>query len=127
MSEIKEGYVGTGWFDASEPEIERQYLPQSFEEACRWIAMEIAALVIRKQHDYGHDNINAFGEFGLLVRTSDKLARLRNLSGKEGLTEPRIDAWRDLAGYAILALMLDRDWFKLELSMDKENRKQGES
>ena len=72
-------------------------------------------LICQKQRDYGHGNIDAFGEVGLVVRTSDKIARLRNLCGKEGMTEPRIDAWRDLAGYAILALMLDRDWFKLEL------------
>ena len=89
--------------------------PRTFESACYEVANEIAELVIRKQHDYSHDNINAFGELGILVRSSDKLARLRNLIGKEGVTEPRIDAWRDLAGYSILALMLDRDWFKLEL------------
>ena len=86
-----------------------------FDEACQQIASEIVKLICEKQHDYGHDNINAFGELGLLVRTNDKIARLKNLIGKEGITEPRIDAWRDIAGYAIIALMLDRDWFKLEL------------
>ena len=90
-------------------------MPESFEEACYKVAMEVADLVIRKQRDYGHDNINAFGEFGLVVRTNDKVARLRNLHGKEGVTEPRIDAWRDMAGYAILALMLDDGSFNLEL------------
>ena len=90
-------------------------MPETFNEACHIIADELVDLICRKQHDYGHDNIIAFGEFGLLVRTSDKVARLRNLQGKEGIVEPRIDAWRDIAGYAILALMVDRDWFKLEL------------
>ena len=94
--------------------------PETFEEACHGVADELAELVIRKQHDYGHDNINAFGEFGVLVRTNDKIARLRNLVGKEGITEPRIDAWRDIAGYAIIALMLDREWFKLDLEQPKE-------
>ena len=88
---------------------------ETFNEACQIIAQEIAELLCKKQADYGHDNINAFGEFGLLVRTNDKVARLRNLQGKEGKAEPRIDAWRDIAGYAIIALMIDRDWFKLEL------------
>ena len=87
----------------------------TFNEACLTIAKELAELVCNKQHDYGHDNINAFGEYGVLVRTNDKIARLRNLIGKEGITEPRIDAWKDIGGYAIIALMLDRDWFKLEL------------
>ena len=87
----------------------------NFNEAAHTIAKELAELVCNKQHDYGHDNINAFGEYGVLVRTNDKIARLRNLIGKEGITEPRIDAWKDIGGYAIIALMLDRDWFKLEL------------
>ena len=86
-----------------------------FEHACRQIADELAALVINKQRDYGHDNINAFGELGLVIRTNDKVARLRNLQNKEGVTEPRIDAWWDIAGYAIIALMRERGWFDLEL------------
>ena len=91
----------------------------NFEDACYKVAYDIAELVIRKQRDYGHDNINAFGEFGVLVRTNDKVARLRNLQGKEGITEPRIDAWRDIAGYALIALMLDEGTFNLELKEDK--------
>lgn len=89
--------------------------PKTFNEACHLIADELAELVVRKQHDYGHDNILAFGEFGILVRTNDKVARLKNLIGKEGITEPRMDAWNDIGGYAILAEMLDRGWFTLEL------------
>lgn len=87
----------------------------NFNEACQQIANELVELICKKQHDYGHDNINAFGEFGLLVRTNDKIARLKNLIGKEGITEPRVDAWKDIAGYAIIALMLDRGYFNLGL------------
>ena len=89
--------------------------PETFNQACYEVAREIADLVIKKQHDYGHENILAFGELGLVVRTNDKIARLKNLLGKDGVTEPRIDAWVDVVGYGIIALMLDRDWFKLEL------------
>ena len=91
--------------------------PTNFEAACYKVAKEVADLVIRKQKDYGHDNINAFGEFGLIVRTNDKLARLHNLhcKGSQGITEPRIDAWKDIAGYALIALMLDEGTFNLEL------------
>ena len=88
---------------------------RTFNEACYEVAREVADLVILKHKDYGKDNILAFGEFGVLVRTSDKIARLKNLIGKEGVTEPRIDAWWDIMGYGIIALLLDRDWFKLEL------------
>jgi len=93
--------------------------PKTFEEACQQIALEIAELIIAKQHDYGHENILAFGELGVLVRTNDKVARLKNLinAGKPccEVNEPRIDSWRDIAGYAIIALMLDRGWFTLPL------------
>ena len=92
----------------------------TFEEACRNKALEIAELVINKQRDYGHDNINAFGEFGVLVRTNDKVARLRNLHGREGVTEPRIDAWKDIGGYAIIALMLDEGTFQLDLKEEHD-------
>lgn len=93
--------------------------PKTFEDACRQIADEVVELVNAKQHDYGKENVLAFGELGLLVRSNDKIARLKNLRGKEGVTEPRIDAWQDLAGYAILALMVDRSWFTLPLKEDK--------
>lgn len=89
--------------------------PKSFNEAAHRVADELAELVISKQADYGHDNILAFGEFGLIVRCSDKVNRLRNLQGRKGITEPRVDAWSDLGGYSIIALMLDRGWFTKEL------------
>jgi len=95
--------------------------PQTFDEACHQIAQELAELVIKKQADYGQRNILDFGELGLLVRANDKIARLRNLilNKKEGITEPKMDAWRDLAGYAIIRLMLDRGWFTLPLKEDE--------
>ena len=45
------------------------------------------------------------------------MARLHNLhcKGSQGITEPRIDAWKDIAGYALIALMLDEGTFNLEL------------
>ena len=90
-------------------------MPKTWEEAAQIIANEIVQLISRKQADYGHENILAFGELGVLVRANDKMARLRNLQHKEGLTEPKSDAWKDLAGYAIIALMLESGWFTLEL------------
>lgn len=91
--------------------------PVTFDDAVEMVAREIAGLVIKKQHDYGHDNINAFGETGVIVRISDKVARLRNIfkTGKTPANEAIDDTYMDLAGYAIIALMLRRDWFKLEL------------
>ena len=96
--------------------------PRYFEDAVYELATEIAELVIVKQRDYGHDNINAFGLMGIVVRSSDKVARLRNLikeretTHREPLNESVQDTLMDTAGYSILGLMLERDWFKLELA-----------
>ncbi len=102
--------------------------PKHFEDACRHVASEIAELVISKQRDYGSENVMAFGEKGVLVRANDKIARLKNIilrhDGKS-IGEKRMDSWTDLAGYAILALMLDKNWFTLPLADEirEETRK----
>jgi len=91
---------------------------ESFEEACRTIALQIAETVISKQHDYGHDNIMAFKEQGLVVRLWDKVARLKNLLWvkKESPKNESIeDTFTDIAGYAIIGLMLANDTFTNEL------------
>lgn len=95
---------------------------KTFEEALYAVAKEVIELVITKQHDYGHGNILAFGEFGVLVRTSDKLERLKNLlkSNTEPENEAVEDTWTDLAGYSLLALMLRRGTFTLPLEKDKK-------
>lgn len=67
----------------------------------------IADMLVEKHHDYGEDNLTAFGEYGILVRSSDKIARLKNLIEKPAMVqERREDTWRDLAGYAVQALIL---------------------
>jgi len=95
--------------------------PTTFEEAVRRTASEIAELCIRKQADYGHDNITKFGEQGLAVRIWDKAARLRNLvwGSKVPENETVEDTFTDLAGYGILGVMYGRGWFILELEADK--------
>lgn len=71
------------------------------------IAYEIANLLDQKRQDYGVENIRKFGSYGVLVRVSDKVERLINLSGKgkEPNFETTEDTWKDIAGYAILALI----------------------
>ena len=94
----------------------------SFEEACRSTALKVAEVVIAKQHDYGHDNILAFKEQGLVVRLWDKINRLKNLfwSGKEPKNESLEDTFTDIAGYAIIGLMLAEGTFTNELENDKK-------
>lgn len=79
--------------------------------------IDIATHICRKQADYGHDNISRFGRIGLLVRVHDKVARLENLTkrGVEPQNESLVDNYTDVIGYAAIGMMLERDWFKLEL------------
>ena len=87
----------------------------TWESACRDKCMELADLLISKQHDYGKANINDFGEYGIIVRSNDKFARIKNLD-HEGLApknESIDDTWRDIAGYAVLALMVRDGTFSL--------------
>lgn len=83
---------------------------------------ELGNLLISKQRDYGPGNINnAFGGpmNGLLVRMGDKFERLKNLfafgDGKPQ-HEPIEDSFKDLANYAIIAMMVKRGkWPKNKL------------
>ncbi len=84
-------------------------------------------LLMRKHHDYGEDNLNIFGEYGVLVRVSDKVARLKNLIEVEGQVgdESRADTWRDLAGYAIQALImlsLKKNTEQIDVFQKRKNR-----
>ena len=79
-------------------------------------ALEDIKLFDRKQHDYGSGNISKFGEFGVLVRSSDKLERLANLRKKQmelsqpansfALNETMEDSWADLSVYGVIARMV---------------------
>ena len=74
------------------------------------IALEDIILFDNKQRDYGPDNIAEFGEFGVLVRANDKLARLKNLlklnSDIRPSNESIQDTWTDLSVYGIIARLV---------------------
>lgn len=82
-----------------------------------WNTEQMIELLVSKQTDYGHDNINRFGVVGLIVRISDKVARLTNLHRRN--TSPKnesvLDTWRDLFGYAVIGEMLADHTFNLDL------------
>lgn len=76
-------------------------------------------LVISKQHDYGHGNILKFGLLGVVVRISDKIERLKNLSMKAydpAVAESLDDTKMDIVGYCLIALMLLDGTFTKELA-----------
>ncbi len=74
-------------------------------------ANDIAHLLVRKNADYGDDNINKYGEFGVLVRLTDKFARLQHLWEKEAKNESIDDTIDDIIGYGIILKMMRRgEW-----------------
>lgn len=100
-------------------------MPNTFNEAIHEIANEIADLVISKQKDYGIGNIlksPAGPEPGIIVRIGDKLNRLWNLLSKkkEPKNESLEDSWQDVAGYALIALMVRRGLFELPLKDEND-------
>jgi hypothetical protein len=72
-------------------------------------------LLSDKQHDYGYDNILSFGHAGIVIRCSDKAARLVNLKRRAETpsAEPLVDTYYDLCGYAVIAGMLEWGLFML--------------
>jgi hypothetical protein len=90
-----------------------------YAEARKYLTRyDIHALLIKKQRDYGHDNIQRFGCDGLLVRVHDKVARLENLLSSNAFpqNEPVIDTFADIIGYSAIGIMLEMDTFMLPLS-----------
>lgn len=86
---------------------------KGLEEAVAQHLQDYFELWKRKQHDYGTGNIAKFGELGCLVRASDKMERLTTLHKREddAANEPYVDSWKDLLGYAVIALtILSGNW-----------------
>lgn len=70
----------------------------------------------RKHQDYGPNNIARFGSFGCLVRMSDKIERINNLTmnkRRRVVNESVEDNLRDIGNYAIIScLWNDGKWPK---------------
>lgn len=76
------------------------------------VCVEMITLLRSKRESYGPNNLTRFGEAGMIVRTGDKLERLWHMH-RQGLQttsvdEDRLDAWRDIAGYALLRLAIEK-------------------
>ena len=87
--------------------------PSKFELSLWELTDELAELLLKKHKDYGPKNIaDAPGGAlnGLRVRIHDKTARINNLvdSGAKPENESLEDSFKDLANYAIIALMVLR-------------------
>lgn len=73
--------------------------------------------LIRKQRDYGPENIARFGRKGLLVRLHDKVARLENLTARGTYPENESihDNFLDVVGYCAIGVMWETGEFLLPL------------
>jgi hypothetical protein len=79
--------------------------------------VEVADTLVRKQRDYGPENIRRFGRAGLMVRMHDKVARLENLeqSGRSPENESVRDTFLDIVGYSAIGMMWENNEFLLPL------------
>lgn len=110
---------GDGTYNYSVPSTEWHYPTDSihsspFGKAVGEVFDELESLLLRKHMDYGPKNISQSpgGPInGLRVRIHDKVARINNLFDKE-IGDPQYesfeDSFKDLANYAIIALLVLR-------------------
>lgn len=77
----------------------------------------VSKVLVRKQTDYGPENIRRFGRRGLIVRMHDKIARLENLlsTNAEPNNESIADNILDVVGYAAIGIMWEDNNFLLPL------------
>lgn len=89
----------------------------------KWDIESMQDTLCAKQHDYGHENINAFGIIGVTVRLSDKIARYNNLVGKASNKvsgETILDTLVDMVGYGVISMMLEDGSFQLPLTVEED-------
>jgi hypothetical protein len=88
-----------------------------FQDPNEELVNQISTILVKKQKDYGSENIARFGRIGLLVRSHDKVARLENLlgQGKNPQNESMVDNFIDVIGYSAIGIMWERGWFMLPL------------
>lgn len=95
-----------------------------FQDAVSEILGDVGDLVIRKQIDYGPHSISRFGMNGIVIRLSDKIERLINLTQfkKEPEVEESIeDTLADIIGYAVLGLVMQKYGFPLPIKQKKDD------
>jgi len=93
--------------------------PKHLDDAFRDVCDELAELFVKKHKDYGKQNILDIEELGIAIRETEKISRIKNLllSQNNPANEPLEDSWKDIAVYAIIALLYRRGLFR-ELEME---------
>ena len=82
-----------------------------------WTISQQVDLLASKQHDYGCENINRFGDTGVMVRLWDKISRYNNLvkNDADPTNESLMDTLKDIVGYCALLAMVRNGTFQFEL------------
>ena len=98
-----------------EVEVADHYSPETIEQTKKLLEAfkEHVPVFVKKQEAYGKQNISDFGEIGVLVRTNDKVKRLKNLIYERRVNElePVRDTWLDILGYGAIGLLVhDGKW-----------------
>ena len=82
-----------------------------------WSPRGMSDLLVKKQRDYGHQNILQGGLFGVAIRLSDKIERYANLMNQDTPENESVyDTLADMVGYVVIAHMLIEGSFTLELA-----------
>lgn len=78
------------------------------------ILKEIGKLLRKKNEMYGDGNVDMMGKEGVVLRISEKIERLKHFfkTKNDSNEEPVEDAWKDIAGFGIIGLMLERNKWK---------------
>lgn len=80
---------------------------QQTEHKIRATLAEVGDLLTEKNAGYGEKNLCKHGHLGIMVRLSDKIARLEHMIDTG--SEVDEDIYKDIAGYAINGLRLMRE------------------
>lgn len=97
---------GDVWMD--QVNIYREEARKEFAKTLDAQISHLRSLLIKKNNDYAAA-YKKRGLYGILVRIEDKLTRIENLFDKDPECEAMLDSWYDVAGYAMLAVMLLKD------------------
>lgn len=95
--------------------------PKTLDGAFAAVSDELLELFLKKHKDYGKGNILANKELGIAMRVSEKIERLKHLllSQQGPANESIQETWHDIAVYAIIAVLLEREQFQ-KLEVDKK-------
>lgn len=80
-------------------------------QAYQELQKEIEDLSRRKNHDYGSDSLISFGNYGILIRMSDKFDRLKSFykNGKLEVEDEKLeDTLKDCINYAMYMILQER-------------------